>query len=278
MGSVLALAGLLLALPAVAPSLEPAPEQPQDLFVAPHQPVKLDCKIPPQLAPTEGRFFYWGFQRVTGADKPRMLCYESKCMADGSLGIQLQHEAHSGTYDLLIHNATYEAHNGLYYCDYQNQPTNQSVDRRFRLTVLSKYEHSLLLLLFRPPRLLLRFRLRFRFRAQSSSESSSSASEDCGLAAAWRLALAARAGCSLVAVAGAGELVVLLAAAGCCLSDCREGCLPGRVLLAGCITNHLLLNAGSACDATACDCDEFCCCRSLASKPCAAVSKPELCT
>lgn len=143
--SLLVVASLLLALPStVASSFESSPADAQaentlELFVAPHQSVKLDCKIPTQAASNEGRFFYWSFQRpAKAADKPRILCYETKCMAENSLGIQLFHDSQTGAYDLYIQNATYESHNGLYYCDYSLLAGNQSVDRRFRLTVLSK--------------------------------------------------------------------------------------------------------------------------------------------
>lgn len=107
----------------------------QEILVQPSSQVRIECHLP-QITPAENRLYYWFFQ-PTGASKTSVLCFESKCF-DGGLGIQLDAKQESGTYDLIINNATYELNDGLYTCDYKDSETKQIINREFRLTVLSK--------------------------------------------------------------------------------------------------------------------------------------------
>lgn len=116
--------------------------QHQEILVQPNSQVRIECKIP-HMSPSDLRSYYWNFQRTaSGQAKPYILCFESKCLDEtGSLGIQLEMDRESGGYDLLINNVTYELNDGLYYCDYKdsNPASKQTINREFRLTVLSKY-------------------------------------------------------------------------------------------------------------------------------------------
>lgn len=112
-----------------------------EILIKPFDSVRLECKLP-QLKSSEQRSFSWVFQRTSaGLAKPKIVCFDGKCLGDAnSFGIHLEMDADTGVYDLLINNATYELHDGLYYCEYEdNTPSSrQSISREYRLTVLSK--------------------------------------------------------------------------------------------------------------------------------------------
>lgn len=111
----------------------------QEILVQPNGLARLDCKLP-QISSNNKRAYSWLFQQSsTGGSKPHSICYESKCPSASSFGIQLDLDE-TGTYDLIISNVTYELNDGLYYCDYTdtNQESKQTINRVYRLTVLSK--------------------------------------------------------------------------------------------------------------------------------------------
>lgn len=113
-------------------------QQQQELLVAPHTQVKIECRLP-QMTPSQNRSYYWNFHRTSGA-KAHLLCFESKCIDESTFGFQLDMDASLGTYDLMINNVTYELNDGLYNCDYKDltPESKQTINREFRLTVLSK--------------------------------------------------------------------------------------------------------------------------------------------
>lgn len=118
-------------------------QQHQEIFVLPNEPVRIGCKLP-QLTPDQHRLYYWNFQRTTtGATKPRMICFESKCIDESTFGIQLDTDPRTGSYDLVISNVTYELHDGLYFCDYSDSGSKQTINLEYRLTVLSKYHENI---------------------------------------------------------------------------------------------------------------------------------------
>lgn len=117
-----------------------SPQLHQEILVQPNSQVRIECKLP-QMSSSNLRLYYWNFQRSSiGAAKPYILCFEGKCVDEATFGIQLEMDRDLGTYDLLINNVTYELNDGLYYCDYKdsNPETKQTINREFRLTVLSK--------------------------------------------------------------------------------------------------------------------------------------------
>lgn len=116
----------------------------QEIFVQPNSRVKIECKLP-QIDANGSRKFYWNFQRSSHQDnKPDLLCYQTQCIDETAHGIQLEVDQSSGAYDLLIGNATYELNDGIYYCDYKDTSpeSRATINREFRLTVLSKYRIS----------------------------------------------------------------------------------------------------------------------------------------
>lgn len=118
--------------------------QHQEILVQPNSQVRIECKLP-QLAPNDYRLFYWNFLRTAArAAKPYTICFETKCQVESAFGIQLEADRQTGSYDLVINNATYELNDGLYYCDYTDTSpeSKQTINREYRLTVLSKYNQK----------------------------------------------------------------------------------------------------------------------------------------
>lgn len=123
---------------------------PQEILVQPNAQVRIPCKLP-QLISSDKRSFYWMFQR-TSVGAPKIVCSETKCLSEAkNSGVQLYTDSETGTYDLIINNATYELHDGLYYCDYDDTTpgSKQMISREYRLTVLSKYSNIYFLFYFK---------------------------------------------------------------------------------------------------------------------------------
>lgn len=108
----------------------------RELLVRPHTPVRIECRLP-QLYSTNERTYNWIYQ-PTGSSKPVSVCLEHKCLGAPSLGLKLESDPNSNAYDLVINNVTYEANDGSYYCDYRDSENKQTINREYRLTVLSK--------------------------------------------------------------------------------------------------------------------------------------------
>lgn len=115
-----------------------------EISIEPNRPAKIECRLPPLVAQSNRtRQFYWNFQRTSIHDrKPDLLCYGTDCINAATYGIELDFDKASGTYDLLISNASYELNDGIYYCDYRDTSPEaggrQSINREIRLTILSK--------------------------------------------------------------------------------------------------------------------------------------------
>lgn len=114
----------------------------QEILVQPSSQVKIPCKLP-QVASSEHRSFSWMFQ-ASAAPKPRIVCFDTKCKGEANNGVQLYMDSEAKTYDLMISNVTYELHDGLYYCEYEDltPESKLAMIREYRLTVLSKYHYS----------------------------------------------------------------------------------------------------------------------------------------
>lgn len=147
---VVVLVALLLSLPCLiaaqlmegaASEQQSGPQQQlhQEILVQPNSRVRIECRLP-QLSTVDKRTYYWSFQR--GPKWSRVLCFETKCLEESSLGFHLDVQPETNSYDLLINNATYELNDGLYSCYYKDETNPEapqtSITREFRLTVLSK--------------------------------------------------------------------------------------------------------------------------------------------
>lgn len=113
-----------------------------EILVQPNAPVRIECRLPPPLVSNRTRSFYWNFQRTSNQEKkPELLAYGKESPTAANFAIDLDVEPASGTYDLMIRNASYELNDGIYYCDYSDSSpdSRQTISREFRLTVLSKY-------------------------------------------------------------------------------------------------------------------------------------------
>lgn len=108
-----------------------------EILVQPNSQVTIPCKLPPSAAGKQLSKFHWNFFG-TSAKEPRLLCYEDKCLDEDRSGYHLDFERESGSYDVIIKNATYEHHDGVYYCKYRDPETQRDINRESRLTVLSK--------------------------------------------------------------------------------------------------------------------------------------------
>lgn len=121
---------------------QPAGAKQVEILVQPNSPVRIECRLPPLVAASnKSRTFYWNFQRTSIQDqKPDLLAYGTDYINAQSYGIELDFDQTSGTYDLVIQNATYELNDGIYYCDYRDTAPDSraTINREFRLTVLSK--------------------------------------------------------------------------------------------------------------------------------------------
>lgn len=119
-----------------------------EMLVQPNSPVRIECKLPTSQTTqafnrTSRTTFYWNFQRLASVQdqKPDLLCYGTDCINAATYNIELDFDQASGSYDLIINNATYELNDGIYYCDYRDTSpeSRQIINREIRLTVLSKY-------------------------------------------------------------------------------------------------------------------------------------------
>ena len=118
-----------------------------EISIEPNRAVKLECKLPQLLnggldgsnGSSAQQNFYWNFQRVSAHNRrPDLLCWGTICQEAKRRGIELDFDQASGNYNLLIRNATYKEHDGIYYCDYRDTSPDASQSTEIQLTILSK--------------------------------------------------------------------------------------------------------------------------------------------
>uniref|UniRef100_A0A6G1SEB4 Hemicentin-2 n=1 Tax=Aceria tosichella TaxID=561515 RepID=A0A6G1SEB4_9ACAR len=112
-----------------------------EISIEPNKPARLECKLP-QLNGAEAnngtqQNFYWNFQRSSAHNRrPDLLCWGTHCQEAKRRGIELDFDQASGNYNLLIRNATYKEHDGIYYCDYRDSSPDASQSTEIQLTIL----------------------------------------------------------------------------------------------------------------------------------------------
>lgn len=104
--------------------------QHQEILAQPSSQLRIECKLPL----SSGSDYYWNFQG-TLSSSPKLLSFGDKLRTSLS---NLQLDIENGSYDLIINNITYELNDGIYNCYYKEPSTNQTIERVFRLIVLSK--------------------------------------------------------------------------------------------------------------------------------------------
>lgn len=112
-----------------------------EILVSPYTQVKIECKLPPMTSANGGasQKYSWIFQRSTSqAKRPQILSHGEHIWITEAAGLQIYLDRASNSYNLLINNVTYENHDGLYFCEFQDSETNKQISHEYRLTVLSK--------------------------------------------------------------------------------------------------------------------------------------------
>lgn len=123
------------------PQPQPQPQlveqQTSEILVQPNSARRIECQLP-SLEKHPKRMFHWNVVR-SSTGKVDVLCLRDECPEDSALGIQLKNDSLTGVYDLIIPKVSYDLHDGLYSCYYRDSEHNQTINRDYRLTVLSKY-------------------------------------------------------------------------------------------------------------------------------------------
>lgn len=111
--------------------------QTSEILVQPNSARRIECRLP-SLEKSSKRLFHWNLVR-SSTGKMNILCVRDECPEDSALGIQLRNDSLMGAYDLFIPRVSYDLHDGLYSCYYRDAELNQTINKDYRLTVLSKY-------------------------------------------------------------------------------------------------------------------------------------------